>query len=122
MTGIQFIERDGKREFAVVPIAIFERLAALVEDAEDAALLDLAKAADDGFRVPSAVANAVLDGMHPIRAWREYRGFTQEALAAQAGISKAYLSQLENGKRAGAFKTLRRLAGLLGVTAEDLHG
>ena len=47
MTSIQFIERDGKREFAVIPIELFERLSAAMEDAEDAALFDAARATDD---------------------------------------------------------------------------
>lgn len=100
MTGIQFIERDGKREFAVIPIELYERLSAALEDADDAALFDAARAADDGFRIPAAVANAMLDGEQPVKAWREHRGLTQEALAGKAGISKAYLcqgSKRENG-------------------------
>lgn len=31
MTDIQFIERDGKKEYAVVPIELFERLVAAAE-------------------------------------------------------------------------------------------
>ncbi|MBK5914698.1 helix-turn-helix domain-containing protein [Rhodocyclus purpureus] len=121
MTRIQFIERDGKREFAIMPIEIFERLATLVEDAEDVALFDAAKATDDGFRVPAAVANAILDGDSALKAWREHRGLTQEALAAQAGISKAYLCQIETGKREGSVKTLRALAKALSVALDDLR-
>lgn len=122
MTGIQFIERDGKREFAVVPIALFERLAVALADAEDAALFAAARAADDGFRVPASVANAILDGKHPAKAWREHRGLTQEVLASKAGISKAYLCQIENGKRAGSVKTLKAIAATLAVSLDDLQG
>ena len=45
MTTIQFIERDGKREFAVIPIELYEHLYAALEDADDAA-----RAGDDGLR------------------------------------------------------------------------
>jgi DNA-binding XRE family transcriptional regulator len=121
MTGIQFIERDGKREFAVIPIELFERLAAAVEDVEDTALFDAARAADDGFRIPAAVANAILDGEHPVKAWREQRGLTQETLAAKAGISKAYLCQIETRKRVGALKTLRAIADALALKVDDLR-
>jgi hypothetical protein len=106
MTGIQFIERDGKREFAVIPIELYECLAAALEDADDAALADAARAVDDGFRIPAAVVNALLEGEQPVRAWREQRGLTQDALAAKAGISKAYLCQIETRKRVGALKNL----------------
>ena len=70
------------------------------------ALFDAARAVDDGFRIPAAVANALLDGEQPVKAWREQRGLTQDALAAKAGISKPYLSQIETRKRVGALNTL----------------
>ena len=120
MTGIQFIERDGKREFAVIPIELYEHLTAALEDADDAALADAARAADDGFRIPAAVAHAILDGDHPLKAWREHRGLPQEALAERAGISKASLCQIETGKRVGAMRTLKSLAAALAVSVPDL--
>ncbi|MDR3212900.1 MAG: helix-turn-helix transcriptional regulator [Azoarcus sp.] len=121
MTQIQFIERDGKRQFAVIPIELFNRMADYAEDAEDAALFDAAMAADDGFRIPAAVVDAILEGAHPVKAWREQRTLTQEALAAQAGISKAYLCQIETGKRQGAVKTLRALSRALDVPLDALQ-
>lgn len=121
MTGIQFIERDGKREFAVIPIELYERLSAVLEDVDDAALADAARAADDGFRIPAAVVNALLEGEQPVKVWREQRGLTQDALAAKAGISKAYLCQMETRKRVGALKTLRAIADALAVSVNELH-
>ena len=121
MTGIQFIERDGKREFAVIPIELYERLSAALEDADDAALADAARAADDGFRIPAAVVNALLEGEQPVKVWREQRCLTQDALAAKAGISKAYVCQIETRKRVGALKTLRAIADALAVSVNELH-
>lgn len=121
MAGIQFIERNGKREFAVIPIELYERLSAVLEDVDDAALADAARAADDGFRIPAAVVNALLEGEQPVRVWREQRGLTQDALAAKAGISKAYLCQMETRKRVGALKTLRAIADALAVSVNELH-
>lgn len=121
MTGIQFIERNGRREYAIVPMPLFMRMAALLEDLDDEALYDKAKAADDGFRVPSAVVGILLAGTHPVKAWREHGGLTQDMLATKAGISKAYLCQIETGKRQGAIKTLKALAQALGVTLDDLQ-
>jgi len=43
-----------------------------------------------------------------------------EALAAKAGISKAYLSQIENGKRTGTLKTLKALARALEIPVDAL--
>lgn len=49
-----FIERDGKREYAVLPYEEFEKIQSLLEDARD--LLDLrrAKAEDEGEHLPLA--------------------------------------------------------------------
>lgn len=121
MTTIQFIERDGKREFAVIPIELYERLSNALEDAEDAQLFDVAKASDEGFRIPAGVANAILNGEQPVKVWREHRGLTQEALAEKARISKAYLCQIETRKRVGALKTLKAIAGALAVSMNELH-
>ena len=121
MTGIQFIERNGRREYAIVPMPLFTRMAALLEDLDDETLYDKAKAGDDGFRVPGEIVSAILSGTHPVKAWREHGGMTQDALAAQTGISTAYLCQIETGKRQGAIKTLKALAKALGVTLDDLQ-
>ncbi|MWL89804.1 helix-turn-helix domain-containing protein [Cupriavidus sp. SW-Y-13] len=119
-TTIQFIERDGRREFAVVPIDLWERVKHLIEDAEDALLYDAAVAADDGVRIPAAVIDSQLAGDHPIKAWRDYRRLTQEALATSAGLSKPYLSQIENRKRDGSVEVMRALAQALAVPLDIL--
>ena len=95
-----------------------------LQDATDAAQLEAFAhqlAAGEEETVPAAVVNALLEGANPVKVWREHRALTQDALAAQAGISKAFLSQIETGKRVGAIKTLRALAAALGVTVDDLQ-
>lgn len=117
---VQFIEADGRRAFAVVPIELWDQLSALAEELDDAALYRDATAADDGVRIPGAVAFAIAAGTHPVKAWREYRGLTQDALTERVGISKPFLSQIETGKRRFGAATLRALADALGVAADDL--
>lgn len=121
--NVQTIDRDGKPEYVVLPWADYQVLLDAAEDAIDGALLDAFRkklAAGEDETVPAAVVDALLAGANPIKVWREYRGLTQDALAARAGISKAYLCQIETGKREGAIKTLRALAAALGVTVDDL--
>jgi len=120
MTQIQFIQRDGKPQFAVVPIEVWEQVKHLMEDMDDVALFDRAKSLDDGFRVPAAVLDAELAGDHPVKAWRDYRRLTQEALANAAGLSKPYLSQIESRKRGGSIDVLQSLADALNVPLELL--
>ena len=64
---------------------------------------------------------AELDGSHSVRAWREHRGLTLQALADAAGISKAYVSQIEGGKRAGTAATVKKLAKVLRVPLDALQ-
>ena len=120
MTKIQFIERDGKREYAIVPIEIFERMAEASEDLDDIALYDATKANDDGTGIPSEVVHAELDGVHPIKAWRKYRNLTIQALADKAGISKPFLSQIERRKRTGTIAVLSAIARSLDVPVDLL--
>ncbi len=36
---------------------------------------------------------------HYIKAWRKYRGLTQEQLAERIGIARSYLTKIERGTR-----------------------
>ena len=119
MSKVQMIEIEGRRAY-LVPADIWERVKAMVEDAQDAAAYAEAQANDDGFRVPHAVVLAEIDGAHPVKAWRDFRGLTLQALADAAGVSKPYVSQIEGGKRAGTIATLKKLAGVLGVPLDVL--
>lgn len=115
MSDIQFIERDGKREYAIVPMEIFERLIRASEDTVDVMLYDKARTADDGARIPGEVASAISGGVHSVKAWRKHRGLAQQELADGAGISKAFLSQIESRKRMGSIVVLSALGRALEV-------
>ena len=121
MKRVQIIEHNGKPAFAVVPIDLWERVCESLDDAHAVAAYDRAVAQDDGFTIPAAVMRAELDGSHSVRAWREHRGLTLQALADAAGISKAYVSQIEGGKRAGTAATLKKLAKVLLVPLDALQ-
>jgi DNA-binding XRE family transcriptional regulator len=89
-------------------------------DAEDdIRAYDRAKAKPQEF-IPAEFAHRILDGESAIRVYREYRKMTQDALAARAGISKPYLSQLENGLRTPSVAVARKLAKCLRVDLDDL--
>ena len=72
--------------------------------------------------IPAEIVYAILDGANPIRVWREHRGLSQEVLAAKAGISPSYLSQLESGKRDGTFEVLSAVSLILNVPFDELVG
>jgi transcriptional regulator with XRE-family HTH domain len=51
---------------------------------------------------------------------REQRGLSQLELAIRAGVSKSYVSDLENGRRNPSIKVLQKVASGLGVSLEKL--
>lgn len=57
---------------------------------------------------------------HRIRARRQELGWTQEQLATKAGISKGFLSDLENGKRHVSADNLMGIAQVLNVSLDYL--
>ena len=55
-----------------------------------------------------------------VRRYRESAGLTQKGLARAADIGRATLVRLENGEQSPRFKTLKALAEVLGMEAQDL--
>ena len=72
--------------------------------------------------IPASIVNAILDGGNAVRIWRGHRGMSGKALAQAAGISPAYLSQIETGRREGPLDVMKRIAGALNITLDDLAG
>lgn len=121
----QFITSPNGERLVVLAEADYEALVQSAEDAEDAASVRRFQerlASGEEELLPAAMVDRILDGENPIRVWREHRGLSVKALAEKAGITPAYLSQVETGKRDGTVETLRKLAGALGVTLDDLVG
>ena len=116
------LDEGGRPAFAVIPWREYERLSNGETEAlmSDESLYDRAKA-EGGESFPAEVADRLLAGENPIRAYRSYRGMKQSDLAAEAGIHPVYLSQIETGKRTGSARTLAALAGALGVAVDDLR-
>lgn len=52
-----------------------------------------------------------------IRRLRKQKGWSQEALAFEAGLDRTYVSSVERGERNIALLNLHRLAHALGVEA-----
>ena len=121
--NVQIIKKNGQPEWAVLPFEEYQRLVEQAEMLQDMRDYDEIKAAivsGTEELIPSEVTYALLDGKNPIRVWREYRGLTQQQVAAQAGISKPYLSQLESGQRKGSTDVLTAIARVLQVSLDDL--
>lgn len=116
------LRTPGGEDLVVLPKADYERLVEAAEMLADVAAYDAAKRdVDAGAEtIPASVVNALIEGQNPVRVWRRHRGLTLAALAEAAGLSQAYVAQIESGARTGRAETLRKLALALSVDLEDL--
>ncbi|MCG6868526.1 MAG: helix-turn-helix transcriptional regulator [Gammaproteobacteria bacterium] len=121
--SVQIIENDGIPVYAVVPIADYRALIEKVEMLDDVAAFDKAEAAlaaGEDELVPSDIADSLLANVNAVKVWREYRGMSQVALAEAAGLSQAYIAQIETGKREGRIDAYKAIANVLEVDIDDL--
>jgi transcriptional regulator with XRE-family HTH domain len=117
---------DGQTQFVVLPAEDYALLMQTVEAARE--MMSVRGAMGDKIvdrlggknGVPATVAHRIADGDNPVRVWRESRGLKAVALARAAGISPAYLSEIETGKKDGTFRTMAAIAQVLNVSLDDL--
>ncbi|MOA06743.1 HTH-type transcriptional regulator SinR [compost metagenome] len=55
-----------------------------------------------------------------IRAFRKLKGFTQEELAEQSGVSLDVLGAIERGNRRAENQILNKIADVLGISLAEL--
>jgi DNA-binding XRE family transcriptional regulator len=121
--SVQIIEKNGKPEWAVIPFSEYKKLQEALEDANDIKDIEASlRAIQEGkeIPIPGEVTFAILDGVNPIRAWREHKQMKMNTLAKKVGISSAYLSQIENGKRNPTVDTLKIIAKELKIDIDML--
>jgi DNA-binding XRE family transcriptional regulator len=136
----KIVTRDGEPDEVILSYADWREIVARLceaggddagEDAEDVAAARAADAelaariaAERGtpveVTVPLQVVKAKLDGVHPLKAWREYRGITQTALASRSAVARDLVAQIETHKKQGSVATLDRLARALSIPIEAL--
>ncbi len=104
-TEVTIIKQNGEPAFAVLP---WKEYQSLLNDQEK-----------DVF-FPNEVVKANARGDSLIKAWREYKGLTQEELAQKAQISQPALARLERPETTPRKSSLIKLAEALGITPEQL--
>jgi DNA-binding XRE family transcriptional regulator len=104
----------GEEQFVLLPLSDYERpakaarlLAAGFPEAEPAISLDS----------PSPIPS---DGGSRLRAWRTFRGLTQEELGRAVGKPKSFISQIEVGRSFGKPVLWRKLAQALQTEIEAI--
>ena len=103
----QIIEDNGHPLFVLVPYAEY--------------VASLSQEIGESLVIPLAVSKAAnMEDKSLVRAWREYKGFSQAEMAERMGISRPAYAQLEAKGANLRATTVHRLAAALGVQWEQL--
>jgi DNA-binding XRE family transcriptional regulator len=104
--------------------ADFEALMEELEDAEDSiAVLQHDLRVAKGDHTPPLTMeelNRLLLGENRLKVWRQKMGLTQRQLAERAGVSQAYLAEIETGAKPGSVDALKKLANALKISLDAL--
>lgn len=121
--GVTRFKTPNGEEMVVLARADYEALIDAAEMLDDVAAYDRFKeklARGEEEFIPAEYVNRMSEGEHPIRVWRDFRGFSAKELAAVAGISATYLSEIESGKKEGSISVLKKIARVLRVDIDEL--
>lgn len=90
------------------------------EDIMDVLMFDDASAnAGENFPI-ELLERLISQSESPVKIYREYRGYTQSQLAKKVDVAQNTISDIENGKKDGSTKTLKKIAIALDVDLDDL--
>ncbi len=125
--NVQYIKGMDGKELAVLPVEEFVSMRPLneedFEDFMDARIIDEAIANRDAGEeyIPGEVVERIFLGEeHPIRVYREWRGYTLKTLSEKIGITAGYLSNIENSTRDGTVNVYYAIAKALNVSIDML--
>jgi DNA-binding XRE family transcriptional regulator len=116
--NVRYFTSPEGEEMAVLPKAEFEALSEMVDHAS--ALSEYRSGKLPGLTPDET--RAFIEAPSPLAFWRRYRGLTQIALSQAAGVAQNYLSELENGRRAGSVEVWLRLSRALDLPVEQIVG
>ena len=103
----QIIENNGQPLFVIVPYKEY--------------LSFVSPESDESVSIPLAVSKAAnMEDKSLVRAWREYKGFSQAEVAERMGISRPAYAQMEEKGANLRTATVHRLAAALGVECAQL--
>jgi DNA-binding transcriptional regulator YiaG len=110
----------SRRDYEALVAAAEDRIDHQAINQQEAREAALGKEVARADYLPGPLVDRLIAGESPIRIWREHRGFTLTALAAKAGVSVSYLSEIESGRKPGSAAARRAVAGALRAPMEDL--
>jgi hypothetical protein len=132
----KIVRRNGKPSEVILSYADWQKIVAALDedDADDMTAVETARREDDEFAsqliakrgapvettIPLEIIKAKLEGVHPLKAWREFRELTQRELSTRSGVGSELIAQIETDEGQGSVNILERLARALGIPMEAL--
>ncbi|HKK29934.1 MAG TPA: helix-turn-helix transcriptional regulator [Alphaproteobacteria bacterium] len=118
---VQFLlDANGRPQYAVLSIEDYWALTGDAEAIGEPEPRDPLGRDAPAFEVPEQVAAAVAGGAHPVAAWREYRGLTQEILAGWIGFDEEDVAHFEENDAVPTVEILQMIANALNVPIQAL--
>ena len=112
--NLETVERNSQK-FVLVPIGQYNQLLSDIEMLKDIRDFRSAKTVDEETFPAEVINRLILNEDNPIKVYREYRELTQKQLADKVGVQRAYLAEIETGRKSGSVKTLKAIAEALDV-------
>jgi len=116
--SLRRVKNFAPRQKVRIEARVLQALIDRADMSEDVRAFDAAKA-NAGVLVPGEVMDRIWNGANRVTALREWRGLKQGELAAAAGLSQAYVCEIEKGKNISA-RAAKALAKALAVDVGDL--
>ena len=119
---MNFAQSLAGEKLVVLSEAEYETLRLSKEDLLDSLAIQKAlEEQEDKPTMPHELVKQLLSGdLSPLAAWRQAAGLTQQELETQAGVRKATISEIENGKLDPRLSTLEKIAAVLGLEIDDI--
>lgn len=116
---MQTITTPNGVTLVVLTLADYERLIDKADIAKaDKIMADIAAGREEV--VPAEIVRRLIAGENKIKVWRTHRDLSGRELAAAAGVSASFLSQMESGKKEGSVSVMKKIAAVLRVDLDDI--
>ena len=116
---MQIITTPNGERLVILPLADYERL---VDEADIARANKIKRdiASGDDEVVPADIVRRLIAGENKVKVWRSHRGLSGRDLAAAAGVSAPFISEIESGKKDGSVSVMKKISDVLKVDLDDL--
>lgn len=116
---MQIITTPNGESLVVLPLADYERL---VDQADIAKANKIVRdiASGDEEVVPAEIVRRLIAGENKVKVWRGHRGLSGRDLAAAAGVSAPFISEIESGRKDASLSVMKKIAEALKVDLDDL--